>query len=90
MNDLVKFNLANITEALSQANLVVATEKRINSLSDDPVGLTQVLNIKSSLDGIEQLGRNINITDRNGIDLAFALSITHVRSEADITLVWVE
>lgn len=59
--DSVKFNLANITEDLQRANEVVATTKRINNLSDDPIGLTQVLNIKSSLSNIEQLGRNINL-----------------------------
>lgn len=57
--DMIKFNLANTTEELTNANKVVATGKRINSLSDDPVGLTQVLNIKSSLSNIEQMGRNI-------------------------------
>jgi len=59
--DMVTFNLGNITEDLSKANEVVATTKRINSLSDDPVGLTQALNIKSSLAGVEQLGRNITM-----------------------------
>ncbi|MBW1614830.1 MAG: flagellar hook-associated protein FlgL [Deltaproteobacteria bacterium] len=40
---------------------VVSTGKRINNLSDDPVGLNQVLNIKSTLSNIEQLGRNISL-----------------------------
>ena len=57
--DAVKFNLVNVTEELNRANEVVATTKRINSISDDPVGLTQALNIKSSLSNIEQLNRNI-------------------------------
>ncbi|MBW1862579.1 MAG: flagellar hook-associated protein FlgL [Deltaproteobacteria bacterium] len=59
--DAVKFNLANVTEKLNRANEVVATAKRINNLSDDPVGLTQALNIKSSLSNIEQLDRNITM-----------------------------
>jgi len=59
--DMVKFNLNNITEELNKANEVVSTGKRINNLSDDPVGLNQVLNIKSSLSNIEQLGRNMNL-----------------------------
>jgi len=58
---VIKSNLANITEELNKANKVVATGKRINSLSDDPVGLTQVLNIESSLSNIEQLRRNISM-----------------------------
>jgi len=59
--DIIKFNLGNITEELNRANKVVATGKRITELSDDPVGLTQALNIKSSLSNIEQLGRNISM-----------------------------
>jgi len=59
--DTVKFNLANITEELNKANKVVGTGRRIIGLSDDPVGLTQVLNIKSTLSGIEQLERNISM-----------------------------
>ncbi len=59
--DLITFRLGNVTEELQKANEVVATGKRINSLSDDPVGLTQALNIKSSLSNIDQLHRNINV-----------------------------
>ena len=59
--DIIKFNLGNITEELNRANKVVATGKRITELSDDPVGLTQALNIRSSLSNIDQLGRNISM-----------------------------
>lgn len=57
--EMVKFNLNNITDELNKANEVVSTGKRINNLSDDPVGLSQVLNIKSTLANIEQVNRNI-------------------------------
>ena len=56
---MVKQNLGNIAEDLYQANRTVATGKRIANLSDDPVGLTQVLHIEATLSNIEQLGRNI-------------------------------
>jgi flagellar hook-associated protein 3 FlgL len=59
--DMVKFNLGNIAEDLNHANKVVSTGKRISELSDDPVGLTQALNIKSALSSFEQLGRNITM-----------------------------
>jgi flagellar hook-associated protein 3 FlgL len=59
--DTIKFNLANITEEMNKANQVVTTQKRLTNLSDDPVGLTQALNIKSSLSNIEQLERNISM-----------------------------
>lgn len=57
--EMVKFNLNNITDELNKANEVVSTGKRINNLSDDPVGLSQILNIKSTLANIEQVDRNI-------------------------------
>jgi flagellar hook-associated protein 3 FlgL len=56
---MVKQNLGNIAEDLYQANKTVATGKRIRNLSDDPVGLTQVLHIKATLSNMDQLGRNI-------------------------------
>jgi flagellar hook-associated protein 3 FlgL len=58
--DSVKFNLANISEELNKANEIATTGKQINNLSDDPVGLTQSLNIRSALSNIEQMGRNIS------------------------------
>ena len=59
--DASKYQLASIAEELSNANLILTTGKRINNLSDDPVGLTQGLNIKAALKSIEQLGRNISL-----------------------------
>ena len=59
--DAARFNLANIQEQLYKANQVVATGKRITALSDDPVGLTQSLHVKSALSNLEQLGRNISM-----------------------------
>jgi flagellar hook-associated protein 3 FlgL len=58
--DSVKYNLANISEAMNKANEIATTGKQINNLSDDPVGLTQSLNIRSALSNIEQMGRNIS------------------------------
>ena len=56
----VKYNLGNISEELSKVNEIATTGKKINNLSDDPVGLTQSLTIQSDLAGIEQMGRNID------------------------------
>ncbi len=58
--DAVKYNLGSIYEELNKTNEIVTTGKRINNLSDDPVGLTQSLNIRSTLTNIEQMGRNIS------------------------------
>ncbi len=57
----IKYNLGKISEELNKSNRIVSTGKRITNLSDDPVGLTQVLNIKSSLSNMDQLGRNITL-----------------------------
>ncbi len=59
--DTARFNLANLTDDLNRANMVVSTQNRLLKLSDDPVGLTQVLNMRSSLSNIEQMGRNISL-----------------------------
>jgi len=56
----VKYNLGNISEELSKVNEIATTGKKINNLSDDPMGLTQSLTIQSDLAGIEQMGRNID------------------------------
>jgi flagellar hook-associated protein 3 FlgL len=59
--DMVKFDLGRISEELNKANRVVTTGKRITDLSDDPVRLPEVLNIRSALSNFEQLGRNISM-----------------------------
>ncbi len=59
--EAVKYQLANITEEMSSANLVIATGKRVNKLSDDPVGMAQGLTIKTALANIEQLERNVSL-----------------------------
>jgi len=59
--DVAKFQLANIAEELNNANRIVSTGKRMNELSDDPVGITQALDIKTTLANIEQLKRNMSL-----------------------------
>ena len=67
--DNIKINLDKATEAMAEANLVASSGKRINRLSDDPVGLVTVLDLRSSLANIEQLQRNIN-TGRSWLNMA--------------------
>jgi flagellar hook-associated protein 3 FlgL len=59
--DSITVNLQRVTEALSNANSVVSSGKKIQDLSDDPVGLVTVLDLRSSLAGVEQMGRNIQM-----------------------------
>ena len=55
-----RYQLGRITDELTDTSLDVATGKRINELKDDPVGLTQVLSLKSNLADLEQIGKNLS------------------------------
>lgn len=59
--DSMRSRLGDLTEKLKNINEVVTTGKQINRLSDDPIGLSQVLDLESSLSNIDQLGKNINV-----------------------------
>ncbi|MBU1052865.1 MAG: flagellar hook-associated protein FlgL [Proteobacteria bacterium] len=59
--DSIKYNLGKITEEMNKANEITSSGKRITDLSDDPVGLTQALKLKSAISGIDQLGRNVSL-----------------------------
>ena len=56
-------NLNTTSSALYEANEVVSSSKKINDLSDDPVGLISVLNLRSSISNLEQMERNISMGD---------------------------
>lgn len=58
--ELTSYRLGQRTDELYRANGVIASGKRINNLSDDPVGLTQVMNLKSVSSSLEQYGLNIS------------------------------
>ena len=53
-------NISGITEQLKNVNEQIASSKRINKPSDDPLGLTHALNLKEVLSQINQYGTNIN------------------------------
>ncbi len=55
------YHLGNLTSDLKDANEVVSTQKRINNMSDDPVGLSQVLNLRTSLKNLDQIGKNVSM-----------------------------
>jgi flagellar hook-associated protein 3 FlgL len=61
MYDMVKLNLGSASSAMNDANKIVSSGKRIADLSDDPVGLTQSLRIKSVLTELDQTERNISM-----------------------------
>ena len=61
MYDNVRINLDRVTEEMVRASNVVSSGKRINKLSDDPIGLVNVLHLRSSLKNVEQLEKNIAV-----------------------------
>ncbi|NOX34971.1 MAG: flagellar hook-associated protein 3 [Deltaproteobacteria bacterium] len=67
-----EYQLNTLTNNLRDANEVVSTQKRINNISDDPIGLSQVLNLRLSVKNLSQLGKNIDMgkTWLNGTETA--------------------
>lgn len=59
--DSIIRSLGRSSADLFNAQKVVTTSKKINDLSDDPVGLVSVLGLRSSLSNINQLERNITM-----------------------------
>jgi flagellar hook-associated protein 3 len=62
--DTARYQLGQLTVGLNETNKVVSSGKRINRLSDDPVGLAKVLDLKSNLNFLGQVRRNLD-TGRN-------------------------
>lgn len=61
MYDTSTYQLNQITNNLNDANEVLATQKQINSASDDPIGLSQVLGLRFSIKNLEQLNKNVDM-----------------------------
>ena len=69
--DNITRDLSRTSTEMFSANQTVSSGKRIEKLSDDPVGLVSVLDLNSSLANISQLERNIN-TGRSWLNMAEA------------------
>lgn len=82
------YRLGNLTSSLQDANEVVSTQKQLNEISDDPVGLSQVLSLKDTLGNLEQIERNVVMgkswieSIENALDSANALIL---EAKVDIT-----
>jgi flagellar hook-associated protein 3 FlgL len=46
---------------MNDANEVMATQKQINSIGDDPIGFSQVLDLNASISNLEQYNANIDM-----------------------------
>ncbi len=78
-------NLGKLTTGSMKATEVVSSGKRINHIQDDPVGISQTMNLNSSLSNIEQLQRNISIgkTWLNGSETSLD-SIKEILADAKV------
>jgi len=56
----VQYNIQRAMSRLYSAQEMMATQKRINRISDDPIGASQLLETKVSLRKTEQFERNLN------------------------------
>ncbi len=61
MYDTSTYQLNRITNDLNSANEVISTQKRINAASDDPIGLSQVLGLRLSIENLTQLEKNVDM-----------------------------
>jgi flagellar hook-associated protein 3 FlgL len=61
MYSFIRNSLAEITRDLNSASETVITGKRLNTLSDDPMGMIQAAGIKSTLNGLKQMDRSISL-----------------------------
>ena len=59
MFDSLVSNLAKATEKTQEIQEVISTGKKINRLSDDPIGITRILNYQSDLVKLTQYKENI-------------------------------
>jgi len=55
------FRLGNLTEDLKDSNEVVSSQKQINEISDDPLGLSQTLSLSNTLGYLDQIERNVTM-----------------------------
>jgi len=56
-------NLGTLSYRIAELTNQIASERRINTPSDDPSGAAKVLNTRSTLSNIQQYGTNIAVSD---------------------------
>nr|NJM03602.1 flagellar hook-associated protein FlgL [Desulfobacula sp.] len=55
------YSLGSLTSRLQTANEIMSTQKRINEISDDPLGLSQVLSLRNSIGNLDQIQTNVTM-----------------------------
>ncbi len=55
------YNLSGLTSGLQDINNIMASQKQINTVSDDPVGMSQVLDLNTTLGNLTQIKKNVDM-----------------------------
>ncbi len=55
------YQLGNLSESLTDINEVISTGKKLNDISDDPVGYGQVVDLRASISNLKQIDRNLEM-----------------------------
>ena len=86
--ETTRSTLQRQTRRLLEAQEIVATQKRINALSDDPVGAGRVFNLESQLSQTRQFVRNINqgITSAEAYDASLSETIDILSRARELVL----
>jgi flagellar hook-associated protein 3 len=77
--------LADLLGDYQKANQEVVSGKRINTLSDDPVGIGRVVDLRSSLSNLDQMSKNITTANTwlNGAETALS-SVATIADDAKV------
>jgi flagellar hook-associated protein 3 len=77
--------LADLLGEYQKANLEVVSGKKINILSDDPVGIGRVVDLRSSLSNLDQMSKNINTANTwlTGAETALS-SVASIADDAKV------
>ena len=82
------YRLGTLTSDLEQANEVASTQKRINEISDDPLGLSQVLTLDNTLGSLDQITQNVSMGKSWIVSIENSLSSVNdliLEAKTDIT-----
>jgi flagellar hook-associated protein 3 len=77
--------LSDLLAEYQTANEEVVSGKKINKLSDDPVGLSRVMDLRSSLSGLDQISENIQSANTwlTGAETALR-TVTNIADDAKV------
>ena len=82
------YRLGVLSSDLENANEVAATQKQLNEISDDPLGLSQVLTVKNTLGSLTQLSENASMGKswlKSGEDAMTSINDLILEAKTEVT-----